>query len=53
MYKKLLTANQSLMLIIAIALIVMLFQTDNSKRLGELEQRLSIIDSGQRLPRNH
>lgn len=37
MYEKLLIANQSLMLIIAIALIVMFFQTDNSKRLNELE----------------
>lgn len=41
MYEKLLIANQSLMLIIAIALIVMLFQKNNSKRLNELEHRAS------------
>lgn len=39
MYEKLLIANQSLMLLIASGLIVMLFQTDNSKRLDELEHR--------------
>ena len=39
MYEKLLIAHQSLMLLIASGLIVMLFQTDNSKRLNELEHR--------------
>lgn len=39
MYEKLLIANQSLMLLIASGLIVMLLQTDNSKRLNELEHR--------------
>lgn len=39
MYEKLLIANQSLMLIIAIVLIVMLHQTSSDKRINELETR--------------
>lgn len=39
MYEKLLIANQSLMLIIAIALIVILFHSDNTKCISELEHR--------------
>lgn len=39
MIEKIMVIHQSLMLLIASGLIVMLFQTDNSKRLGELEHR--------------
>jgi len=39
MYEKLLIAHQSLMLIIAITLIAMLYQTNNNKRINELETR--------------
>lgn len=39
MYEKLLIANQSLMLIIAIVLIVMLYQTNSDMRINELETR--------------
>lgn len=39
MYEKLLIANQSLMLLIASGMIVMLLQTDECKRINELEHR--------------
>lgn len=39
MIEKIMVIHQSLMLLIASGLIVMLFQIDNSKRLGELEHR--------------
>lgn len=39
MIDRIMIVNQFLMLLIASGLIVILFQTDNSKRLGELEHR--------------